>query len=131
MWLGALPTRIEHDVPVGYEPELDGDRCSQGAAANLIHSIEASHMALVALACERAGIPLVTVHDCFGTLGCYVEDLRRIWLEELRNLFKDENILQDLHNYAREVLGPDVELPPVPTRGVLRIEEINGRYALS
>ena len=88
-------------------------------------------MALVGLACEAEGIPLVTVHDCFGTLGCYVDKLREIWLRELCAMYRSENILQKLYDDARAKLGPKAVLPNIPKRGGLRLEDVNGPYALS
>lgn len=83
------------------------------------------------LACEAEGIPLVTVHDCFGTLGCYVDKMREIWLRELCAMYQSENILQALYDDARAKLGPKAALPDVPKHGDLAPEDVNGPYALS
>lgn len=73
----------------------------------------------------------MTVHDCFGTLGCYVDKLREIWLRELRAMYEGENILRELYDNARDKLGPKAELPDIPKRGDLKPEDVNGPYALS
>jgi DNA-directed RNA polymerase len=128
-YLGARPHR--HNVADGYLPRLLGDRCKLASAPNLVHSFDGSHLAFVGLACEAEGIPLVTVHDCFGTLGCHVDKMREIWLRELRTMYRNENILQELYDDARAKLGPKAVLPNVPKRGDLKLEDVNGPYALS
>ena len=87
-YLGAK--RVQHKHAYVFRPELDIDRCGRGAAPNLVHSLDASHLAFVALACEAEGtegIPVLTVHDTFATLGCHVDALREIWLRELRAMY--------------------------------------------
>jgi DNA-directed RNA polymerase, mitochondrial len=105
-------------------------KCRLSAPPNVIHSLEASHLVFVALACEKAGIPLVTVHDCFATLGCHVDDLREIWLEELRKMYGRENLLQEIYDDARKALGPNATLPLIPKRGTLSLKKLNGRYPI-
>src|SRR5262249_2619695 len=85
-YLGATP--IRHKVGAEYKPEVDRGRCVRGAPPNLIHSLDASHLAFVALACECARIPLATVHDCFGTLACHVDALREILCRELVAMYE-------------------------------------------
>jgi DNA-directed RNA polymerase, mitochondrial len=128
-YLGATLRR--HIVADGWLPELKKDQCKLSSAPNLIHSLDASHLALVTLACEAERIPLVTVHDCFGTLGCYTDKVREIWLSELRALYENENVLQELYDDARAKLGPGAPLPAVPERGNLNLEDVSGPYALA
>jgi hypothetical protein len=85
----------------------------------------------VALACEAERIPLVTVHDSFGTLGCYTDKLREIWLRDLRTLYENENVLQELYDDARAKLGPKAALPTIPERGKLNLDYVSGPYALA
>jgi DNA-dependent RNA polymerase len=127
-YLGARLHR--HEIADGWLPELRENECRLASAPNLIHSLDASHLAFVALACESAGIPLVTVHDCFGVLGCHVDALKEIWIRELRAMYGREDILRGLHDYVRERLGPNAKLPPIPKRRGLDLAEVTGRYAL-
>jgi len=46
-------------------------KAQSSIAANSVHSFDSAHLALVAVACEREEIPLVTVHDSYCTLPCY------------------------------------------------------------
>jgi hypothetical protein len=115
LWLGDDFSR--NRAGIDYEPEIDVDETRLAAPPNVIHSFDASHLALVALACKRAGIPLVTVHDSYGTLPCHIDALRDILLRELRKMYE--------HDWLTG-LGPNP-----PPRGDLRLEEVTGRYAFS
>jgi DNA-dependent RNA polymerase len=115
LWLGSEKKPDRHVGAVGYEPEPDAGKTLRAGPPNLVHSMDASHLALVALACKRARIPLLTVHDSFATLPCYADKLREILLREMRKM------------HARDWLA---ELGPNrPPPGDLRIEDVRGRYA--
>jgi DNA-directed RNA polymerase len=130
LWLENKPMR--HWAVVDDLDEIDVAACMRGAAANLVHSLDASHLALVALACECAGIPLACVHDCFGTLACHVDELREILLRELRAMYENIDPLQDIYDRARVALGPmNRTWPIVPSRGSLDLGQVNGPYAFS
>jgi DNA-directed RNA polymerase len=97
---------------------MDEGETRLAAAPNFIHSMDAAHLAFVALACERENIPLLTVHDSFACLPCHADRLRKILLHELRKMYRDRDWLAEL--------GPN--RPPL---GDLQIEEVRGRYAFS
>ena len=126
-YLGARPH--QHKIADGYLPELQPNECRRSAAPNVVHSLDASHLAFVALACEAQRIPLITVHDAFSVLACHVDALREIWLRELRLMYESENVLQQIHDYARKHLGPNV--PSIPPHRGLNLMNVTGPYALS
>ena len=97
---------------VGWKPEQRFSVARSAIAPNYIHSLDSAHLALVACACEREGIPLVTVHDSYNTLPCYADRLREILLEELRAMYA---------GYASLV----------PPSGDLDLNEVTGEYAFS
>ena len=130
LWLDNKPVR--HCAVVDDLDEIDVAACKRGAAANLVHSLDASHLAFVALACECAGIPLACVHDSFGTLACHVDELREILLRELRAMYENIDPLQDIYDRARVALGPTNRTWPIlPSRGSLDLSQVNGPYAFS
>lgn len=49
---------------------------------NYIHSLDSCHMMLTSLFCEKAGITFVSVHDCFWTHACTVDQMNRICREQ-------------------------------------------------
>jgi DNA-directed RNA polymerase len=114
LWLGSKDSR--NKVAIGYEPEIDVDETRRAAPPNFVHSMDAAHLAFVALACEREGVPLLTVHDSFATLPRYADRLQKILLHELRKMYTDRDWLAELD-------------PSRPPPGDLRIEDVRGRYA--
>jgi hypothetical protein len=74
-------------LSIGWKPEQRVGKAESSIAPNYIHSLDAALLALVACACEREGIPLITVHDSYNTLPCYADRLRETLLEELRNMY--------------------------------------------
>lgn len=65
---------------------------SQGAAPNVIHSLDAAHLTMTVNACN---FPVTTIHDSFGCLLADMDDLFRITREQFVELYK-QNPLQDL-----------------------------------
>ena len=45
---------------------------------NFIHSLDATHMMLTALQCQRAGITFASIHDCYWTHACDVDTLNKV-----------------------------------------------------
>ena len=126
-YLGAK--RVRHIGAYAFLPELDIDRCVRGAAPNLVHSLDASHLAFVALGCERErdGIPLLTVHDSYAVLGCHVDRMREIWLCELRAMYESVDMLRQVYDYSEHYSTP----PPIPPPHGLKLKDVNGLYALA
>jgi hypothetical protein len=128
LWIGGRPFRPK--TVDGKPDTIDAGKCARAAAPNLIHSFDASHLALVALACEREGIPLATVHDSFAVPACYVDKLQEIWARELRAMYDgNSTVLNEIYDYARRELGPD--LPDIPQSGDLALGEVQPRYGIS
>ncbi|CAL1300720.1 unnamed protein product [Larinioides sclopetarius] len=69
-----------------------------GFAPNFIHSLDASHMMLTSLFCQRQGITFVSVHDCYWTHASAVEIMNKICREQFVSLHK-EPILEDLSEF--------------------------------
>ena len=62
---------------------------------NFIHSLDATHMMLTALECKRRGMAFASVHDCYWTHACDVDDMS----EALRECFiqlHSQDLLGDL-----------------------------------
>ena len=45
---------------------------------NYIHSLDSSHMMLTSLHCLHAGVTFVSVHDCYWTHACTVDEMNRV-----------------------------------------------------
>jgi DNA-dependent RNA polymerase len=128
LWLDDRPAY--HEVSTEWLPEIDVAACVRSSAPNLVHSCDAAHLALVALACECEHIPLACVHDSFATLPCHADKMREILLRELRDMYRDRNLLQEIHDYASHEL-PAATLPPVPAPRGLDLDQVTGPYAFA
>ena len=111
------------------DPPRRGRQCN-GVAPNFVHSVDATHMLLTALACETAGVTFAAVHDSFWTHAATGNDLAVI----LRNEFvalHERNLLVDLHEqWSRRY--PFVLFPDPPDQGNFDISQIkNSVYAFS
>lgn len=68
---------------------------------NFVHSLDASHMMLTSLHCEKMGVTFSSIHDCFWTHPSTVEIMNKICREQFIALHS-QPILQDLSQYFCE-----------------------------
>jgi DNA-directed RNA polymerase len=54
---------------VGDKETIDKRKAVNAVTANFVHSADAVHLMLIALAAAKEGIDMVSVHDCFGCLA--------------------------------------------------------------
>jgi DNA-directed RNA polymerase len=66
---------------------------------NFIHSLDATHMMLSAIACQRAGLDFAAVHDSYWTHACDIDTMSSI----LRDAFVKLHS-RDIMNKLREEL---------------------------
>ena len=74
-----------------------------------------------------AGIPLVTVHDCFGCLAADAEQFRPMVHDQLSKMYLDRpDVLGEILESARRDLSPAgrAKLPALPEYGNLNIENV-------
>jgi DNA-directed RNA polymerase len=88
--------------------------------ANFTHSADACHLHMVANAAAKEAIPLVTIHDCFGTTAPNARRLNQI-LREQFVLMHDYGWLEHVLDLAKSDLPKSVhdKLPKLPQRGNL------------
>lgn len=111
--------------PVVHEPKwtsVDSRRMANGAAPNVVHSLDASALDLtVEYILQKQGeIDLAFVHDSYG---CHAADMP-VMEECLREAFiaqyRDFDVLEYLYEEAKGLFGDDVAAPP--EKGDLDIE---------
>jgi len=93
-----------------------------GFAPNFIHSLDATHMFMVALACRAEGIPFAAVHDAYWAHAAHMDRLGVILRREFIALHS-RPILADLLAELRR-LNPDAELPEPPTPGTFDLRRV-------
>jgi DNA-directed RNA polymerase len=112
---------------VGDKDGIRPRKAKNAVTANFIHSVDAAHLQLVALAAAKEGIEMVSVHDCFGTIAPHAGRLNEIIRDELKALHKRYNWLAHVWVSAKRDL-PGVALPPLPGIGTLEIEPSFAAY---
>jgi DNA-directed RNA polymerase len=89
-------------------------------SANLTHSADACHLHMVANVAAKNAIPLVTIHDCFGTTAPNARRLNQILREQFVRLHDYDWLGQVLetakHNLPKSAHD---KLPELPQRGNL------------
>ena len=110
-------------LAVGDKLGIAKKKATNAVTANFIHSIDAALLQFVALAADREGINLVTVHDCFGATAPQAARLNAIIREEFVRLHKRHNLLAGVRESAKRDLRVK-ELPPVPAIGLAEIEDV-------
>jgi DNA-directed RNA polymerase len=112
------------NLTIGDKPEIDKAGAINAVTANFTHSADACHLQMVALEAAREGIPLVTVHDCFGTTAPHAIRLLDIVRGEFVRLHKRHNLLAGVLASAQHDLPKHVELPPLPQIGSLDLDGV-------
>jgi hypothetical protein len=74
------------------EPVKSKGKQALGASPNIIHSLDAAHLALTV---HRATFPVITVHDSYGSLPTYTHELFKLVRETFVELY-DKNPLDDI-----------------------------------
>lgn len=116
---------IKIRVNVDNDSLLDSQRQVNGICPNFIHSLDAACLMLYLLKCKKAGInSIMSVHDCYGTHATDTELSARFLREAFVEIYRQpilENFTEDILSIA-EV--NDTELPEIPPKGELDIEEV-------
>ena len=72
------------DAPIAKRKQL------QAFPPNFIHSLDATHMLLSAVACNEAGLSFSAVHDSFWTHACDVDEMSHILREAFVDIHSDD-----------------------------------------
>ena len=78
-------------LTVGDKDGIKKKKAANAITANFVHSVDAAHLQLVALAAAKEGISMVSVHDCFGTIAPHAG--------RLNDIIRDQFV--DLHQAAQ------------------------------
>lgn len=102
---------------------LDTRGMGSAIAPNFVHSMDAALLRMaVVKGLERGITDYAMIHDSFGThagnIGRFLNEcIKPAFIE----LYADNDVLLDLRDQM-----PDIELPPVPTKGSLDLNEVLG-----
>jgi DNA-directed RNA polymerase, mitochondrial len=107
--------------------KIDGAAAARSATANLTHSMDASHMHLVACVTAEEGIDMTAVHDSFGCLAPRARRLYDIIRYQFFRLYNPSNMLGDIHAGAVRDF-PDADVPEPPRQGTLSPMRVMGNF---
>ncbi|TPP44916.1 DNA-dependent RNA polymerase family protein [Leishmania donovani] len=94
-------------------------------APNLIHSLDATHLAMTALEMQHQGLSMMAVHDSYWTYACDMPKLSQVLREQFLKEQWEETYFMDLRRHG-------VKLPDPPKRGDLDLNVVlNSPYFFS
>lgn len=98
---------------------LDKTKQRNSFPPNWIHSMDATHLRMVAVGAPKNGInSLALIHDSFGTLAPDCDVLGALLRETMIDLYS-VNRLEDLRDQLCAYLPEEAKVPPSPARGSL------------
>lgn len=105
--------RVKHDV-VKHQNSL---------VANLVHSLDASHMMLTVTEAHRQGLRYFGMaHDSYAVHACDVDLLNKILRDQFIRVHEEFTLAGLFEQLKRQ--APDLELPPPPPCGTLDLGEV-------
>jgi DNA-directed RNA polymerase len=110
-------------LAVGYSDEIDRTEAVRSAPANFVHSLDAAHLHLIALAAAAEKIPLVPVHDSYATIAPRAKRLNEIIRDQFIALHSVDWLNAALESAKRD-LPKTAKLPRRPKRGTLDITDV-------
>ena len=81
-------------------------------APNIIHSLDATHLRMVARALEDLGLPMIFIHDSFATHCNYRDELYSAIVNTFADLY-DMDYLTQLHEYWTIRYSVELDRPPI------------------
>jgi DNA-directed RNA polymerase len=106
------------------QEELDIQRQLNGICPNFIHSLDAACLMIYLIKCKDAGInSFMTVHDCYGTYASDTDMSAKLLREAFVEIYK-QPILENFTEDITQGLNSSIELPELPPKGELDIEEV-------
>jgi len=112
-------------LAVGDKNGIDEKKSANAVTANFVHSVDAAHLQLVALAAAKERIEMVSVHDCFATIAPDAARLNDIIRDQFIGLHKRHNWLSNIWVSAKR---DGIKLPPFSNIGILDLEQVRKSF---
>ena len=98
---------------VDYTPPIPNTAKHKSAIApNIIHSLDATHLRMVARVLEDLGLPMIFIHDSFATHCNYRDELYSAIVNTFADLY-DMDYMAQLHEYWTLRYDVEIDRPPV------------------
>lgn len=80
-------------------------------APNIIHSLDATHLRMVARRLNELGLPMIFIHDSFATHCNHRDTLYEIIVDTFIELYSGD-YMKELYDYWKEMYNVDIPEPP-------------------
>lgn len=87
-------------------------KAQSGIGPNIIHSLDATHLRMVARRLDKLGLPAIWIHDSFSCHSNYRKQLYKIIVEEFIELYS-RNHLQILKELWEQTYEVELPIPPI------------------
>jgi DNA-directed RNA polymerase len=105
------------------EGSISSYEVANGISANLIHSLDASHLvATVNRMAERGITDMVTIHDSFGVHACHVGVLYETLRETFIELYEEYDPINGL---VKRAIKDGIQIPIPPLKGSYEVSEVS------
>lgn len=105
--------------------KLDTQRQLNGICPNFIHSLDATCLMLYLIKCKKANIDsFMTIHDCYGTLASDTKMSAKLLREAFVEIYQQPVLEKFTLDILSEVKEKTEELPQIPDKGTLQIEDV-------
>ena len=121
--LSGSVVKLNYRQPL--EKTIDVRKSVSGASPNFVHSLDAAALTLTVDKCLKEGVTdFAMVHDSYGTHSPNMVKLNDKLREAFVEMYRDNDVLQNLYDSAVNTLTEGTEIPEPPPRGSLEIEEV-------
>lgn len=125
IWTHLSGSEVKLNYRQPLEDSIDLRKSVSGASPNLVHSLDASALTLTVDKCLKDGITdFAMVHDSYGTHSPNMIKLNDRLREAFVEMYRDNDVLQNLYDSAVTSLKEGTEVPDPPHKGCLNIEEV-------
>lgn len=115
-----IQLKLMEDIP----ETIDKRRQAQGISPNFIHSLDASALMFTVDTAASCGIEsFAMIHDSYGTTAADTEVLRECLRQSFCQMYQ-QDVLKDFRDEIQKGLPIGVELPPLPAKGSLDINQV-------
>lgn len=121
--LSGSIVKLNYSQPV--DDSIDKRKSVSGSSPNLTHSLDAAALTFTVDKCLKEGVTdFAMVHDSYGTHSPNMPLLNDKLREAFVEMYEENDVLQDLYDYAVTSLPVGTEVPPPPLKGTLDIRKV-------
>lgn len=121
--LSGSIVKLNYSQPI--ENSIDKRKSVSGSSPNLTHSLDAAALTFTVDKCLKEGVTdFAMVHDSYGTHSPNMPLLNDKLREAFVEMYEENDVLQNLYDYAVTSLPEGTEVPPPPPKGSLDIRKV-------